>query len=130
MQTRLEFMSVQVRDLDVSRGFYTRALGFDLAEHSPPGAAVLRDARGATFALRTLLPQTDPAQALGVGVSLWFAAEDIGAAHARVLAGGGRAYCRTPTATRSRSINPERPVLKPSVRRSSRSSGHTLQCPA
>ena len=91
MQTRLEFMSVQVRDLDVSREFYTRALGFELAEHSPPGAAVFRDARGATFALRTLLPQTDPAQALGVGVSLWFAVEDIGAAHARVLAGGGRA---------------------------------------
>ncbi|MFC5847942.1 VOC family protein [Deinococcus petrolearius] len=90
MQTRLDFMSVQVRELDVSREFYTRALGFELAEQSPPGAAVFRDARGATFALRSLLPRTDPAQAFGVGVSLWFAV-DIGAAHARVLAGGGRA---------------------------------------
>lgn len=90
MQTRLTFLSVQVRNLDISREFYGRALGFEPAEHSPPGAVVFRDAQGATFALRTPLPHTDPEQAFGVGVSLWFAVADVDAAHTQVEAGAGQ----------------------------------------
>lgn len=89
MHTRLDFVSVQVRDLGASQEFYTQVIGFEAAEHAPPGAVVLRDGQGAIFAIRLPLPGTDTSKALGLGVGLWFAVEDADATHARIVTSGG-----------------------------------------
>ena len=78
-----------MRDLGASQEFYTRVVGFEAAEHAPPGAVVFRNEGGAIFALRLPFPQTDTTRDLGLGVSLWFAVEDADAHHARIVAGGG-----------------------------------------
>ncbi|WP_245872682.1 VOC family protein [Deinococcus planocerae] len=90
MQTRLDFASVQVRDLGASREFYSQVIGFETAEHSPPGAVVFRDGQGAIFAIRVPLPGTDTSKDLGLGVGLWFAVGDADALHARIVSGGGQ----------------------------------------
>lgn len=90
MQTRLDFMSVQVRDLGVSQAFYTQVISFEAAEHSPPGAVVFREGQGTIFAIRLPLPTTDTGKDFGLGVGLWFAVEDADAAHARIVSRGGQ----------------------------------------
>ena len=70
---KLEFTSLQVRDLEVSTSFYTNALGFELAEMTSPYASVFKYNKGeASFAIRTPMRNIDGKE-LGVGVSLWFA---------------------------------------------------------
>lgn len=70
---KLEFASLQVRDLEVSKDFYTTKLGFEVSEMSNPYACVFKFNKGeASFAIRT--PMTDiEGKDLGVGASLWFA---------------------------------------------------------
>lgn len=70
---RLEFASLQVRDLEVSKDFYTNKLGFEVSEMSNPYAWVFKYNKGeASFAIRT--PMADIAnKELGIGVQLWFA---------------------------------------------------------
>ncbi|MBB6099631.1 putative enzyme related to lactoylglutathione lyase [Deinobacterium chartae] len=87
MQTRLDFVSLQVRDLEVARQFYVQMLGFQ--EAGPrPGAAVFQDAAGAIFAVRVPFSDTDMSAPLGVGVSLWFTVTDPDDLHARLQAQG------------------------------------------
>ena len=88
MKTHLGFASVQVRDLEASRTFYTDVIGWEVAPSQQQGAAVFQDEAGAVFAIRKPFEQTDTSQALGVGVGLWFAVPDADAAHARMLSGG------------------------------------------
>ncbi|PNY79335.1 VOC family protein [Deinococcus koreensis] len=90
MHTRLDFMSVQVRNLEASQEFYTQVIGFEAAEPSRPGAVVFRNEGGAIFAIRLPLPGTDTSQDLGLGVGLWFAVGDADAAHARIVSNGGQ----------------------------------------
>ncbi len=90
MQTNLGFASVQVRDLEASRKFYTDVIGWEVAAPGRPGAAVFREGAGAVFAIREPFAQTDTSQHLGVGVGLWFAVPDADAAHARMAAGGAQ----------------------------------------
>lgn len=70
---RLEFASLQVRDLEVSKDFYIEKLGFEVSEMSNPYACVFTYNKGeASFAIRT--PMTDlENKELGIGVQLWFA---------------------------------------------------------
>lgn len=70
---KLDFASLQVRDLEVSKDFYTNKLGFEVSEASNPAACIFKYKQGeASFAIRT--PIGDIAgKELGVGVSLWFA---------------------------------------------------------
>ncbi|MFC4454818.1 VOC family protein [Deinococcus sonorensis] len=89
MQTRLDFASVQVRDLQASRAFYTQVIGFEAHGQDRPGAVVFQDQDGAIFAIREPLATTDLGGAFGVGVSLWFAVQDVDATHARIVASGG-----------------------------------------
>lgn len=70
---RLEFASLQVRDLEVSKDFYTTKLGFEVSELSNPYACVFKFNKGeASFAIRTPMTNIEGKE-LGIGASLWFA---------------------------------------------------------
>ncbi len=73
---KLDFVSLQVRDLEASKSFYTEKLGFELSEMSNPQACVFKYNQGeASFAIRTPLePLAD--KDLGTGVALWFAVNE------------------------------------------------------
>lgn len=70
---KLEFASLQVRDLEVSKEFYVNKLGFEISEMSNPYAYVFKFNKGeASFAIRT--PMSDISnKELGIGTQLWFA---------------------------------------------------------
>ena len=73
---RLEFTSLQVRDLEISKEFYTQKLGFELSEIKNPNAAIFKFNKGdASFAIRTPLENLDHKE-LGNGVSIWFAIDE------------------------------------------------------
>lgn len=73
---RLEFASLQVRDLAVSKVFYTEKLGFEVSEMSNPYACVFTYNKGeASFAIRTPIGNIEGKE-LGIGASLWFAIDE------------------------------------------------------
>ena len=73
---RLEFASLQVRDLEISKEFYTQKLGFELAEIKNPDAFIFKFNKGdASFAIRKPLENLDNKE-LGNGVSVWFAIDE------------------------------------------------------
>ena len=73
---RLEFTSLQVRDLEISKEFYTQKLGFELSEMTNPAAVIFKFNKGdASFAIRTPLENLDNKE-LGNGVSVWFAIDE------------------------------------------------------
>lgn len=73
---KLEFASLQVRDLEVSKAFYTSQLGFEVSEMSNLYACVFTYKKGeASFAIRTPMGNIDGKE-LGVGASLWFAIDE------------------------------------------------------
>ena len=73
---RLEFSSLQVRDLEISKEFYTQKLGFELSEMKNPDAVIFKFNKGdASFAIRTPLENLDNKE-LGNGVSVWFAIDE------------------------------------------------------
>ena len=83
---RLEFASLQVRDLETSKEFYTTKLGFEEAGIPNPQACVFKYNRGeASFAIRTPIGDLEGKE-LGIGASLWFAIdEEIEDLQARLL---------------------------------------------
>lgn len=83
---KLEFAALQVRDLEVSKDFYTNKLGFEISEASNPAACVFKYEKDeASFAIRK--PMGDLAdKELGLGVALWFGIEGtIEALEAKLL---------------------------------------------
>ncbi|PSK88907.1 VOC family protein [Taibaiella chishuiensis] len=73
---KLVFASLQVRDLEASKAFYTEKLGFEEAGIPNPQACVFKYNKGeASFAIRTPLANLDGKE-LGVGASLWFEMEE------------------------------------------------------
>lgn len=83
-------MSLQVRDLGVSRRFYADALAFEVAPSPNPGAVVFKDGAGAIFAVRKPLFDLESVPRLGAGVSVWFGVRDADAAFERAVNGGAR----------------------------------------
>jgi len=70
---KLTFTSLQVRDLELSKDFYTNKLGFEIADASNPVACIFKYNDGeASFAIRTPIGDI-VGKELGVGASLWFA---------------------------------------------------------
>ena len=70
---RLEFVSLQVRNLEISKEFYTQKLGFELSEMKSPDAVIFKFNKGeASFAIRRPLENLEDKE-LGNGVSIWFA---------------------------------------------------------
>lgn len=73
---RLEFASLQVRDLETSKQFYTEKFGFELSEMKNPEAVIFKFNKGeASFAIRKPLENLENKE-LGNGVSLWFAIDE------------------------------------------------------
>ena len=73
---RLEFTSLQVRDLEISKEFYTQKLGFELSEMKNPDAVIFRFNKDeASFAIRKPFGNLDNKE-LGNGVSVWFAVDE------------------------------------------------------
>lgn len=71
-----EFASLQVRNLEASKEFYTTKLGFEEAGIPNPQACVFRYKQGeASFAIRTPIGNLEGKE-LGIGTSLWFAIDE------------------------------------------------------
>jgi predicted enzyme related to lactoylglutathione lyase len=83
----LDFVALQVHDLQASRRFYTAQLGLEVAPQSPPNAVVFRT-EPIPFAVRDATVDLDQSQRLGWGVALWFLADDADALHAALVAQG------------------------------------------
>jgi predicted enzyme related to lactoylglutathione lyase len=86
--TGLDFVSVQVSDLEHSAAFYEQHLG--LTRQPGPPHAVVFDTKPIAFAVRDRVAGFDPegAQAPGGGVALWFHAPDAQAIHDDLVAAG------------------------------------------
>lgn len=70
---KLAFASLQVRDLETSKEFYTTKLGFEEAGIPNPHACVFKYNKSeASFAIRTPIGNLEGKE-LGVGASVWFA---------------------------------------------------------
>lgn len=68
---KLVFASLQVRDLEVSKDFYTTKLGFEIMTAIPDACIFSYHQGEASFAIRKPLANLEGKE-LGVGVSLWF----------------------------------------------------------
>ena len=76
-----DFLSIQVRDLQRSAGFYERELGLQPMAGSPPGVVAFQTSP-IPFAVREPLPGTDlDAGPAGLGVLLSLRADDAQALH-------------------------------------------------
>ena len=73
--TGLDFAALQVRDLEVSKRFYTEQLGFEVDPQGPPRAVVFRT-EPIPFAVREPSVDLDAVERLGWGVALWFRCDD------------------------------------------------------
>ena len=72
----LVFASLQVRDLEASKAFYTEKLGFESSVMSNPQACIFKYNKGeASFAIRTPIANLE-GKDLGVGTSLWFGIDE------------------------------------------------------
>lgn len=76
-----DFVSIQVRDLERSAGFYERELGLQPVPGSPPGVVAFQTSP-VPFAVRELMPGTDlDSGPAGLGVLLSLGADDAQALH-------------------------------------------------
>jgi predicted enzyme related to lactoylglutathione lyase len=85
--TGVDFVALQVHDMEVSRRFYTEQLGLTTAPHSPPNAVVFQTSP-IPFAIRTPSVDLSASTHLGWGVALWFACDDADALCASLEATG------------------------------------------
>jgi predicted enzyme related to lactoylglutathione lyase len=82
-----DFISLQVRDLEASKLFYTKHLSLSPADRNPPGA-VLFDTTPIPFAIRTPMIDLSASERLGWGVSIWLACDDADSFHERLKDAG------------------------------------------
>jgi predicted enzyme related to lactoylglutathione lyase len=81
-----DFISLQVRDLDVAAAFYEQRLGLSRAPVSPPHAVVFAT-QPIPFAVRERLPTTDlDAGQPGLGIAIWVKVDDAQALHDQLTA--------------------------------------------
>jgi predicted enzyme related to lactoylglutathione lyase len=87
--TGLDFIALQVRDLDRAAAFYEEHLGLLRAPFSPPHAVVFATTP-VPFAVRDALPDVDldAAAQPGLGVALWLHSTDAQALHDSLAAAG------------------------------------------
>lgn len=80
--TGVDFVALQVRDVESAADFYTTRLGLTRAPASPPGAIVFTT-EPIPFAVREPLPgvDLDSGPRPGNGVALWFKCEDAAELH-------------------------------------------------
>ena len=90
-----DFVALQVRDLEVSRRFYTELLGLEVDPKGPPGAVVFRT-EPIPFAVRGPLVDLDAVDRLGWGVALWMKCDDADGL-CRSLRSGGVEIAQEPS---------------------------------
>jgi predicted enzyme related to lactoylglutathione lyase len=72
---QLTFASLQVNDLEASKDFYEKKLGFEIADTNPQACVFKYNQGEASFAIRTPLEPLEGKE-LGIGVALWFAVNE------------------------------------------------------
>ncbi|MET0464291.1 MAG: VOC family protein [Chitinophagaceae bacterium] len=72
---QLTFASLQVKNLEASKDFYTQKLGFEIGNTNPQACIFKYNQGQASFAIRTPLEPIDEKD-LGIGVALWFAVSE------------------------------------------------------
>ena len=82
-----DFIALQVRDLDLSKRFYTEHLNLVPVDRSPPGA-ILFQTMPIPFAIRTPMIDLSASERLGWGISIWLACDDADAFHAKLVSAG------------------------------------------
>lgn len=87
---RLDFVSLQVAQIEESKRFYHEFLGFALSEYQQPDAVVFETPEGSAFAIRKPLVDLKATDKLGWGVGLWFGANDVDSIHKKALEQGIR----------------------------------------
>lgn len=75
-----DFITLHVRNLEVSRSFYSEVLGFKLSPEVRPNAVAFKTTP-AGFAIRKSQVDLNSVSELGHGVILWFKADDSAALH-------------------------------------------------
>lgn len=75
----LDFLSLQVRDITLSKKYYVEVLGFKLAkvQPQPEHAVVFENEAGASFAIRVPIGNLGASEKLGTGAMPWFAVKDV-----------------------------------------------------
>lgn len=71
----LTFASLQVNNLEASKDFYEKKLGFEIGTENPQACVFKYNEGKASFAIRTPLEPIEGRE-LGIGVALWFAVND------------------------------------------------------
>lgn len=69
---QLTFASLQVKNLEASKDFYEKKLGFEIGQTNPQACVFKYNQGEASFAIRTPLEPLEGLD-LGTGVALWFA---------------------------------------------------------
>ncbi len=82
-----DFITLHVRNLEVSRRFYTEVLGFKPSPEVRPNAAAFAT-KPAGFAIRQAQIDLDAVAQLGHGVIVWFRTDDATALHAHLVERG------------------------------------------
>lgn len=72
---QLTFASLQVKDLDASKEFYEKKLGFEIGNTNPQACVFKYNHGEASFAIRTPLEPIEGKE-LGIGVAIWFAVDE------------------------------------------------------
>jgi predicted enzyme related to lactoylglutathione lyase len=85
--TGLDFVALQVRDMERSKEFYTQVLGLEIAPQAPPHAIVFATSP-IPFAIREPNMDLAAANKLGWGVAPWFVCDDAEALYANVVEAG------------------------------------------
>ncbi|MDA2811409.1 VOC family protein [Nocardiopsis sp. RSe5-2] len=83
-----DFLTLQVRDLERSKRFYTELVGFTTVPSKVPNAAVL-GAEPIKIALRQATDDLDAVDELAWGVVVWIKAQDPDKLAARMQEAGG-----------------------------------------
>jgi lactoylglutathione lyase len=71
---QLTFASLQVKDLNAAKNFYTEKLGFKIKQENPQACIFSYSQGEASFAIRTPLEPLEGRE-LGIGMAIWFAVD-------------------------------------------------------
>jgi predicted enzyme related to lactoylglutathione lyase len=83
-----DFISLQVRDLTVSRAFYTEVLGFTVDERFDTAEAVVFDTNSIPFGLSAARAGQAEVTQPGVGMTLWIDCDSVDELHIQLQAAG------------------------------------------
>lgn len=79
-----DFITIHVRDLDVSRKFYSKVLGLKISPEVRPNAFAFAT-KPIGFAIRKSQVDLDAVSLLGHGIILWFNADDAVSLYRKLL---------------------------------------------